>query len=162
MYSCIPTIWGVRFGYPRIIRISLCVNYLTITVPVSSPKEMPLNMVCIWVQTLDPYERKRGVNVDMGPNSGPISTPGQENSAVSENESPVPEVCNFSADHQRFFDPATVSEPMVSRVVRDPQEMTRSFGSDGAFGVSGNSSGMLLNVWDIFFIGRIISNLAAF
>ena len=39
---------------------------------------MSLNLVCIWVQTLDPYERKRGVNVDMGPNSGPISTPGQE------------------------------------------------------------------------------------
>ena len=39
---------------------------------------MPLNLVCIWVQTLDPYERKRGVNVDMGPRFGPISTPGQE------------------------------------------------------------------------------------
>ena len=41
-------------------------------------KEMPLSMVCIWVQTLDPYERKRGVNVDMGPKFGPISTPDQE------------------------------------------------------------------------------------
>ena len=44
----------------------------------SYPKEMPLNLVCIWVQILDPYERNRGVNVDMGPEFGPISTLDQE------------------------------------------------------------------------------------
>ena len=32
----------------------------------------------MWVQNLDPYERNRGVNVDMGPRFGPISTPGQK------------------------------------------------------------------------------------
>ena len=58
---------GCTFWIPRIIRISLCVNYLTITVPVSSWKRFTRTGVVPKGNTAAP-------GVYMGPNFGPICT----------------------------------------------------------------------------------------